>query len=121
MKTIEMISIPVSDQEKAKQFYTEKAGFALVFEGGTPEGGKWIQVSLPGDKVMFTLVAGEMHAAPGSMRGTIIHTENISEDVLSLRKQGIKASEIQELPHGKISSFSDPDGNQWVLREAQPR
>jgi predicted enzyme related to lactoylglutathione lyase len=117
MKTVELISIPVSDQENAKNFYVQKLGFNLVFEGSTPDGGKWIQIGLPGDRVTFSLVTGQMHANPGSLKGIIINTDDIKTDVSKLRQKGISASDIRDFPHGKISSFSDPDGNQWVLRE----
>lgn len=118
MKAIEMISIPVKDQEKAKKFYTESAGFDLIFEGSTPDNGKWIQVGLPGNDVSFTLVSGEGHAAPGTLKGTIILTDDIVKDIAILEDKGISMEKVQELPFGKISSFQDPDGNQWVLREA---
>jgi catechol 2,3-dioxygenase-like lactoylglutathione lyase family enzyme len=117
MKTVEIISVPVANQEEAKQFYTEKVGFQLLFEGNTPDGGKWIQVGLPDDQVTFTLVSGEPHASPGSLKGTIIATKDIQQDVTFLRKNGVKTEDVQEFPHGQIASFSDPDGNQWVLRQ----
>ncbi|ELR68007.1 hypothetical protein C900_01270 [Fulvivirga imtechensis AK7] len=118
MKTIEMISIPVKDQEQAKEFYTEKAGFDLIYEGCTPDNRKWIQVGLPGNSVSFTLVSGEEHAAPGTLKGTIILTDDIARETEILQSNGIDTERILELPFGKISSFQDPDGNQWVLKEA---
>lgn len=118
MKTIETISIPVHDQELSKSFYVDKLGFVVLFEGGTPDGGKWIQLSIPNDSTSITLVKEPIPAQTGSVKGTIISTDNIEEDFLSLRNKGIDVTPVQEFPHGKIASFSDLDGNQWVLREA---
>jgi catechol 2,3-dioxygenase-like lactoylglutathione lyase family enzyme len=117
MKAIEMISIPVSDQEQAKRFYVD-LGFNVVFEGNTPDGGKWVQLGIPSDSTTITLVTGPHFGTAGSVKGLMIATEDIRSDIARLRKKGVKAADVQELPHGKISSFADPDGNQWVLREA---
>lgn len=117
MKTIETISIPVADQEKAKEFYVQKLGFSVLFEAVTPQG-HWIQLGIPKDNTSITLVNGPHHAAPGTVKGTIIGTDNIAKDVEVLRSKGVKMQDVQNFPHGKITTFADPDGNQWVLREA---
>ncbi|MHB8339154.1 MAG: VOC family protein [Ignavibacteriaceae bacterium] len=114
---MKIISIPVTDSETSKKIYTDKLGFKIVFEGETPEG-KWIQLSLPEDNTSISLVSGEQHAPSGSVKGTIISTVNIEKDVEMLRGKGIQIPDVKNFPHGKITSFYDPDGNQWVLREA---
>lgn len=116
MNKIETISIPVTDQEKAREFYVGKLGFKVIFENATPQG-KWLQLAIPNDNTSISLVSGAMHAPAGSMKGTIISTNNVEDDVQHLRKKGVNADDVQQFPYGKISSFSDPDGNQWVLRE----
>jgi len=94
MKTVEIISIPVRNQENAKQFYVEKAGFELLFEGATPDGNKWIQVRIPGDTVSFTIVSGDEHAKPGTLKGTVILTEDIRRDISRLNENGIRTENI---------------------------
>lgn len=118
MKTIETISIPVSNQEKSKEFYVSKLGFEVIFEAEAPDGGKWIQLGIADDTTSITLVSGAMHAKAGSIKGTIIGTDDIGNDIERLRNKGVEVEDVQDFPHGKISSFSDPDGNQWVLRQA---
>lgn len=117
MKTIEIISIPVSNQETAKNFYVNHLGYKIVFEVDTPQG-HWVQLALQNDNTSISLVSGQSHAQPGSIKGNIISTDDIETDVKTLRAKGVTISDIQNFPHGKISTFSDPDGNQWVLREA---
>lgn len=117
MRSIEIISIPVANQEISKDFYVDKLGFKILFEGETPQG-KWLQLSLPNDDTSITLVTGENHAAPGSVKGNIISTDDIQRDVESLRNKGVNLPDAQNFPHGKITKFSDPDGNQWILRQA---
>lgn len=118
MRNIEMISIPVSNQQKAKQFYTEKLGFIVVFEGQTPDGGTWLQLGLPNDNTTITLGSGAMFAPTGSLKGLMLSTDNIEKDVQALRAKGVDVPETQTFPHGKMTSINDPDGNQWLIREA---
>lgn len=59
-----------------------------------------------------------MHARAGSVKGTVIITDDIEKDVKALRNKGIQLPDIQNFHYGKITTFSDPDGNQWVLKEA---
>jgi catechol 2,3-dioxygenase-like lactoylglutathione lyase family enzyme len=117
MKAIEIISIPVAQQEPSKNFYVNQLGFKIIFEGDSPQG-KWIQLALPGDKISITLVSGHPHAQPGNSKGNIISTDDIKKDVKELQSKGVTLTDVQNFLHGKISSFADPDGNQWVLREA---
>lgn len=118
MRNIEMISIPVSNQEEAKQFYTDKLGFIVVFEGKTPDGGTWLQLGLPKDDTTITLGSGAMFGAPiGSLRGLMLSTDDIEKDVQTLRINGVEVPEIQTFPHGKMTLLNDPDGNQWLIRE----
>ena len=117
MKSIEIISIPVANQETAKSFYVNQLGFTIIFESNTPQG-KWLQLSLPNDSTSISLVTGKMAAKPGSVKGTIISTGNIEKDIETLRNKGIQLPDVQNFPHGKITLFNDPDGNQWILRQA---
>lgn len=117
MKTIEIISIPVANQETAKKFYVNKLGFKIMFEASSPQG-SWIQLALQDDNTSISLVSGHPHAQAGSVKGNIISTVDIENDVKDLRAKGAILSDIQNFPYGKISTFRDLDGNQWVLREA---
>lgn len=118
MNTIEMVSVPVSNQEEAKQFYTDKLGFNLIFEGQTPDGGKWVQLGLPNDNTSITLGSGQMFSPVGSLKGLMISTDDIEKDVEQLKAKGVNVADIQNFPHGRITFLSDPDGNQWLIKEA---
>lgn len=118
MRNIEMISIPVHNQEEAKKFYTDKLGFIVIFEGQAPDGSTWMQLGLPHDNTTITIGSGQMFAAPGSVKGIMLATDDIEKDVEALRNRGLDVPEIQNFPHGKMTSINDPDGNQWLIREA---
>lgn len=118
MNTIEMVSIPVNNQEEAKQFYTDKLGFVVIFEGQTPDGSKWLQLALPNDNTSITLGSGQMFPPVGSIKGLVLSTDNIEKDFTQLKSKGVNVADIQTFPHGKMTFFTDPDGNQWLIKEA---
>jgi uncharacterized glyoxalase superfamily protein PhnB len=55
---------------------------------------------------------------PGSVQGLVIDTDDIVGTHAQLKKNGLELGEIQDAPWGRYSSFSDPDGNGWVLQQA---
>ena len=116
MKAISIISIPVTDQEAAKQFYL-KLGFNLLVEAPF-ETNKWIQLALPGQEaVSITLVTWFPELKPGSIRGYVIHVDSVDDEIKGLNAKGIETGKIDETPWGKFVSVTDPDGNAWSLHE----
>jgi catechol 2,3-dioxygenase-like lactoylglutathione lyase family enzyme len=116
MKTISIISIPVTDQEAAKQFY-QKLGFNLLVEAPF-ENNKWIQLGLPGQEaVSITLVTWFPELKPGSIQGFVIHVDSIEHEIKELNAKGINTGKIDNTPWGKFVSVKDPDGNTWSLHQ----
>lgn len=118
MKKIEVISVPVTDQQKAKEFY-QKVGFNLIVEAPMGNGQTWVQLGFPGAEASITLVTWFDKMKAGSLHGLVIHSDNIADDIKDLSSKGIKMSEIQNTPWGKFSHFSDPAGNSWMLHEEE--
>lgn len=117
MKIIEIISIPVTDQERAKAFYVNQVGFTVLNEAPFGEGQKWIQLGLPGGQTSITLVNWFKNMPAGCVHGSLISTDNIQEDIDRLTANGVEMSAIDHTPWGKFSTFKDPDGNSWSLHE----
>jgi catechol 2,3-dioxygenase-like lactoylglutathione lyase family enzyme len=116
MKFIEVISIPVSDQQVAKEFYL-KIGFELIIEAPMGDGSTWVQLGLPGQVTSISLVTWFNKIAPGSSQGLVLHTEDIKKEVDELKSKGLTVKDIDDTPWGKFAEFSDPDGNSMVLRQ----
>lgn len=116
MKAIELISVPVTDQEAAKKFYIEQVGFTIVTES-TFGNQKWIQLGLPGDAVTITLVNWFPNMPAGCMQGMLIKTDNIERDVKALQDRGVNVGKIEAMQWGKFANFKDPDGNGWSLHQ----
>jgi catechol 2,3-dioxygenase-like lactoylglutathione lyase family enzyme len=116
MKCIDVISIPVSDQQLAKAFYL-KLGFVLLNESPMGNGSKWIQLGLQGCPTTITLVTWFKKMQPGSMQGFVLKTDDLETDLRNLERNGIKHSPVEETPWGKFASIKDPDGNGISLQQ----
>ncbi len=114
-----IVSIPVKDQERSKRFYNEVLGFPVTREADFRPDAKWIELSVPGTKTNIALVTWFESMLPGSLRGTVLLTDNLDRSLETLQKRGLKTSAVQSAPWGRYLTFSDPDGNGWVMNEAR--
>jgi predicted enzyme related to lactoylglutathione lyase len=116
MTTIEVISVPVTDQQASKDFYL-KIGFQLIVEADMGNGSTWVQLGLPGQATSITLVNWFKEMSPGSMQGLVLKTEDIEKEVADLKTKGVEVKPIDNTPWGRFASFSDPDGNGLTLHQ----
>jgi len=115
MKSIDIISVPVSDQQIAKKFYLT-FGFTIVVEA--PFGDQqWIQMGLAGGGTTITLVNWFPEMPTGSLRGFVIGTDDIEKEKAHLEAAGIAVEEIEKTPWGRFAAVKDPDGNRWSLHQ----
>ena len=116
MKSIEIISIPVTDQARSKEFYIN-LGFEIVVEAPFEDDKQWIQLAFPGNEVSITLVTWFDNMPPGCINGFVIKTDDIKADTAALESKGIKVGSLDKTPWGLFASISDPDGNRLSLHE----
>lgn len=114
---ISILSMPVKDQEAAKTFYTQKMGFTVLRDDPFGEQ-RWIQVAPPGAQTSITLVTGPQYMQPGSQTGIVLETKDIHADHKTLKGRGVEISKIEQAPWGTFATFTDPDGNGWVLQQS---
>jgi predicted enzyme related to lactoylglutathione lyase len=119
---IVIVSVPVSDQTRAKDFYTEKLGFSVTMEAKDAMGpGKsWITVQPNGGGVSLTLVNWFESMPAGSLRGLVIATQDLDSEHARLRAAGVDIDEIKDAPWGRYATFRDTEGNGLVLQKARP-
>jgi catechol 2,3-dioxygenase-like lactoylglutathione lyase family enzyme len=113
----EIVSVPVSDPQRAKRFYRDVLGFALVREEPMGPGMQWIQLAPPGQGVTIALVTWFDKMQPGGLQGVMVNTEDIDAEHRLLRSRGLAIGEIQQESWGRYAMFNDPDGNGWILRQ----
>jgi len=117
MKAIEIISIPVTDQEAAKQHYL-KLGFKVLAEFPYDKG-KWIQLAFDGqENVTITLTTWFPELKPGAIRGFVIKTDSLESDIKKLTGDGVQVGQIENTPWGRFAQVKDPDGNAMSLHES---
>jgi len=118
MKTIEIISVPVTDQQRAKDFYL-KLGFSVIVEAPFQGDQKWIQLGLPGGGVSITLVTWFDNMPAGCINGLVIKTDDLSKDKEDLINKGLIVGEIDQTPWGQFMAVIDPDGNRISLHQGK--
>lgn len=81
---------------------------------------RWVEVSPPNAETSITLVTWFEKMPPGCVQGIVLYTDNIEESHSKLESRGLDISKIETAPWGKYATFNDPDGNGWVLQQANP-
>lgn len=117
---IDIVSIPVNDQQKAKAFYKSVLGFEVVRDNPMGPERRWVQMAPKGAETSITLVTWFENMPAGSLDGMVLNTDDIAVTHTDLKTRGLEISSIDEAPWGKYATFCDPDGNGWVLVQAVP-
>jgi predicted enzyme related to lactoylglutathione lyase len=114
---LELIAIPVSDVDRAKDFYVNQFGFVADHDHKVSEEIRFVQLTPPGSACSLALGKGVIDTAPGSAAGMqlVVADAQAAHDELAAR--GVPVSEVQEFPWGRFVFLSDPDGNRWSLQE----
>jgi catechol 2,3-dioxygenase-like lactoylglutathione lyase family enzyme len=133
---LEVVVIPVSDVDRAKRFY---AGLGWRLDADFAAGEHWrvVQFTPPGSPCSIHFGKGLTTAAPGSFRNLYLVVSDMEEARLELNTRGASVSPPFHFNHfgeppasgpdpkgksyGTFASFSDPDGNSWLLQEIQTR
>jgi len=107
MKTVEIIMIPVKNQQQAKEFYI-KLGFQVIVEAPMGHDETWIQLGLPNQGATISLA---------KFQGIICETNELEKEIEELETKGIEVGKIDNTPWGKFAWLKDPDGNSLCLHQ----
>ncbi|MQY10936.1 hypothetical protein SRB5_10500 [Streptomyces sp. RB5] len=140
---LEVVVLPVSDVDRARDFYTEQLGFRLDADFPVHDGYRVVQVTPPGSACSVILGDGVSDARPGSVQGLHLIVSDIEEARRELADRGLDISapfhdttgifhqaggagrvagaHPERASYGSFASFTDPDGNGWVLQEITER
>ncbi len=117
---IELIGVPVTDVDRAKEFY-EGIGFNADHDQTVSEEIRFVQMTPPGSACSIAFGKGITEMAPGSLDNMQIVVADADEARGFLLDRGVEASEVNEFPWGRFVFFSDPDGNGWSLQQLPER
>jgi predicted enzyme related to lactoylglutathione lyase len=118
---LELVAVPVSDVDRAKAFYTGKAGFNADHDHKVSDEIRFVQLTPPGSACSITIGKGITEAEPGSVEGLQMVVDDIEAARAELADRGVEVGEVQEFPWGSFVFFSDPDGNRWAVQAIPPR
>jgi predicted enzyme related to lactoylglutathione lyase len=119
---LELVQVPVSDVDRAKEFYVEKAGFEADHDHRVSDEVRFVQLTPPGSACSIAIGTGlGPGMEPGSVRGLQLVVEDADAAREELAARGVEVSEVQDFPWGRFIFFSDPDGNGWAVQAIPPR
>ncbi|MFJ2821374.1 VOC family protein [Streptomyces toxytricini] len=133
--TLEVVPVPVTDIDRAKEFYAEKAGFKVDLDSEVAPGMRIVQLTPPGSRCSIAMLQGMPAApgtketAPGTLHGLQLCVTDIEAARAELAARGVDVSPVRHVGEsgwedGKggtwnsFMTFHDPDGNGWVVQEA---
>jgi catechol 2,3-dioxygenase-like lactoylglutathione lyase family enzyme len=134
--TIEVLTLPVSDVDRARAFYVDQVGFALDVDYAPGDDFRVVQMTPPGSACSVQVGVGLTDAEPGSVRAVSIVVADVAAARDELLARGVAVGEIRHkapladwrggwaaglepdrTDYASFTDFSDPDGNRWVLQE----
>ena len=117
---LELVLVPVSDVDRAKDFYVDQVGFDLDHDHRVSDELRFVQLTPPGSGCSIT-IGPPSEMAPGSLQGLQLVVPDIEAAHAELSGRGVEVGEIQDLPWGSFVFFRDPDGNGWAVQQVTPR
>jgi predicted enzyme related to lactoylglutathione lyase len=118
---LELVIVPVSDVDRAKAFYTEKAGFNADQDHKVSDELRFVQLTPPGSACSIAIGTGLIDMPPGSVKGLQLVVSDINAARAALVNRGVDVSDVQVFDWGSFVFFSDPDGNGWAVQELPAR
>lgn len=128
---LELIVLPVTEMDRAKAFYADDVGFNVDIDHRAGEDFRVIQLTPPGSDCSITLMRNAERA--GTVQGLHLCVEDIEAAFEDLLGRGVEISDVfhfgpngqapgldpQRQSYGSFASFTDPDGNGWVVQEVR--
>ncbi|MEM8924639.1 MAG: VOC family protein [Actinomycetota bacterium] len=116
---LELVPVPVTDIDRAKDFYAGQLGFNVDHDVRPAETVRVVQLTPPGSECSIVFSAGlpAVSMEPGSLRGLHLVVADIEAARATLLTQGVEVGAVEDHGGVKFAGFADPDGNSWTLQE----
>ncbi len=125
---LEVVVIPVTDVDRAKQFYSGQVGFVVDHDTRISDDMRVVQLTPVGSACSIAIGTGLPSSTPGSVQGIQLVVSDIDAARAKLLEGGVEVSPVQHFDEGGLVDgrggdwnsfifFSDPDGNGWVVQE----
>ncbi len=117
---LELVTIPVSDVDRAKAFYVEQAGFVADHDHVVSDAMRFVQLTPPGSACSIAIGTGLTDLTPGSAQVQLV-VADVAAARAELQARGVEVSDVQTFDWGSFVFFADPDGNRWAVQQLPPR
>ena len=115
---IELIFVPVTDVDRAKEFYVDKLGFNADHDQRVNESLRFVQLTPPGSACSIAIGEGlGSEVQPGSLDVIQVVVADADAALAELRAKGVEADGVDDQAWGRFVTLKDPDGNRWTLQE----
>lgn len=114
---LELMCVPVSDVDRAKEFYVDKAGFHADHDARVNESLRFVQLTPPGSGCSICIGEGLTTMLPGSLQGLQLVVDDADAAHAELSARGVPVSPVDDQPWGRFVYFTDPDGNAWNVQQ----
>jgi catechol 2,3-dioxygenase-like lactoylglutathione lyase family enzyme len=132
---IEVVTVPVSDLDRARDFYADKVGFDVDIDHRISDDIRLVQLTPPGSACSIHLGKVTVDMEPGSLDGVFLVVRDVRAARAHLAERGVEVGEIQVFEAGSYRQaqegedldlvgcvfFSDPDGNRWCVQQIPDR
>ena len=132
---LEVVTIPVSDLGRARDFYADQVGFNVDIDEQVSETVRFLQLTPPGSGCSIHLGPGTEQLKPGSLEGLFLVVTDVQAARDQLAQRGVEVGEVQVYDSGAyrvaregesldlvgVVFFADPDGNRWMVQQIPPR
>jgi catechol 2,3-dioxygenase-like lactoylglutathione lyase family enzyme len=117
---LELIHLPVSDVDRARDFYVDKCGWRLLTDHVQMNDMRIVQICPPGSgcAILMGRNIPEISDMPvGVQKGLHLVVADMDQATDELRRRGVELGEVQDLGGCLFCRFEDPDGNSWLLQQ----
>ena len=121
---LELVHIPVSDVDRARDFYVQQCGWELLTDHVQLGDMRIVQINPPGSgcSILMGRNIPEISDMPiGVQRGLHLVVEDMAAARSALNTNGVEVGEVQDLGGVLFARFEDPDGNSWLLQQWQKK
>jgi catechol 2,3-dioxygenase-like lactoylglutathione lyase family enzyme len=131
---LEVVTIPVSDMDRAKSFYADKVGFNVDIDQQVSPDVRFLQLTPPGSACSIHFQSGTDRLKPGSLEGLFLVVRDVIAAREDLIKRGVDVGDLLVFDSGDyrpsregesldlvgVVFFADPDGNRWMVQQIPP-
>ena len=124
IRKLGQVMVYVDDQDKAVQFWTEKAGFVVIADEGSEESGiRWVEIApskdsettiVLHDKEVVSKMSPDLHLGTPSL---MFYSDQLEKLYASFSENGVTIGELVNMPTGRVFNFADDEGNYFAVME----